>query len=63
MAKIVINIETAARGLSVDCQVVPADNDTQMVQRLAALIAAGLAGHVNEKIRNALTKKEENHVH
>ncbi|OWS76327.1 hypothetical protein CBW22_07655 [Pantoea sp. VS1] len=63
MAKIIINIETAARGLSVDCQVSPADSDTQLVQHLAALVAAGLAVHVNEKIRNALTKKEKNNVH
>ena len=63
MAKIVINIETAARGLSVDCQVVPADKDTQLVQHLAVQVAAGLAGHVNEKIRNALNSKEKRNAH
>lgn len=63
MAKIIINIETAQRGLSVDCQVVPSDKDTSLVQHLASLVAAGLAVHVNEKIRNAITNKEKSNVH
>lgn len=63
MAKIVISIETAKRGLSVSCQVEPAENDTPLVQHLAALVAAGLAGHVNGKIHNALTKQEEKNAH
>ena len=64
MAKIVISIETAQRGLSVSCQVEPSDDDTQLVQHLAAIVAAGLAGHVNGKIRNALdNRKEESNVH
>ncbi|MGC8341817.1 hypothetical protein [Pantoea stewartii] len=63
MAKIVIDLEAAPRGLSVGCSIEPAEKDTKLIQHLAAVIAAGLAGHVNEKIRKAINDKEANNVH
>ncbi|WP_437616052.1 hypothetical protein [Erwinia sp. V71] len=63
MAKIVISLESTKRGLSVNCNVEPGEKDNEQVQHLAAVVAAGLAGHVNQKIIDAINKKAKKNVH
>lgn len=71
MAKIIITICKHPRGLHVDCMVQGEKDDTQGIQNIAAVVSAGLAGTVNEKIMKALRKdksvltknKGKSHVH
>lgn len=63
MAKVIISITDAARGLSVECKVVPEEKDSDIARKVAATVGYGLAGHVNEKIRNAIKAKGKTHVH
>ena len=63
MAKVVINITDAPRGISVECKVVPDEKDSELTQKVAATVGYGLAGHVNEKIRHAIQKKGKSNVH
>ncbi|HAF1675215.1 TPA: hypothetical protein G8K91_000352 [Salmonella enterica] len=65
MAKVIITLKDLGKGLDVQCRVEPDSNDSDRLQAVAAAVGYGLAGHVNEKIRNALNKtsKEKKNVH
>lgn len=66
MAKVVISISSDdAGGVGVRCQPEHEKGDSNLVKIIAMAVAAGLAGHVNEKVRNAIekVKKEKKHVH
>lgn len=65
MAKVIITLTDVGKGLDVQCRVEPDSNDSDRLKAVAAAVGYGLAGHVNEKIRNALVKnqKEKNNVH
>ncbi|WOA52526.1 hypothetical protein [Dickeya solani] len=65
MAKVVISITKRARGIDVQCNPEHENGDSNLVKVIAMAVAAGLAGHVNEKVRNAIekVKKEKKHVH
>jgi hypothetical protein len=65
MAKVIITLSDVERGLDVQCRVEPGENDSERLRAVAAAVGYGLAGHVNEKIRNALikTKKGKSNVH
>ncbi|RNM05837.1 hypothetical protein [Dickeya undicola] len=65
MAKVVISITQEVKGFAVECKVEPEKGDSSMAQVIAVAVGAGLAGHVNEKVRNAIekVKKEKKHVH
>ncbi|MCR9031263.1 hypothetical protein [Citrobacter amalonaticus] len=63
MAKVVITMTDTGRGLDVQCRVEPEEKDSERVQMVAAAVGYGLAGHVNQKIRDAIAKKEKINVH
>ncbi|HCG2926644.1 TPA: hypothetical protein NJV01_003349 [Escherichia coli] len=65
MAKVIITLTDVGRGLDVQCRVEPEENDSDRLHSVAAAVGFGLAGHVNEKIRKALTKtkKGKSNVH
>ncbi|SLM63987.1 MULTISPECIES: hypothetical protein [Dickeya] len=65
MAKVVISITPKARGIDVQCKVELEKDDSSMARVIAVAVGAGLAGHVNEKVRNAIekVKKEKKHAH
>lgn len=63
MAKVVITLTDTGRGLDVQCRVEPEEKDSGRVQMVAAAVGYGLAGHVNQKIRDAIAKKEKTNVH
>ncbi|MBG6248153.1 MULTISPECIES: hypothetical protein [Symbiopectobacterium] len=67
MAKVVITIADKARGIDVQCQIEPENDDSSLAQTIAIAVAAGLAGHVNEKIHKAIhsanIKRGKTHVH
>lgn len=65
MAKVIISLNDTPRGLDVQCRVEAEATDSDRIQSVAAAVGFGLAGHVNEKIRKALTKtnKGKSNVH
>lgn len=56
MAKVIITIRKHPRGIHVACSLEGEQDDTQGLQHIAAVVSAGLAGTVNEKIMKALRK-------
>ncbi|SEL25464.1 hypothetical protein SAMN04487787_108133 [Kosakonia sacchari] len=65
MAKVIITLTDVGKGLDVRCRVEPDSNDSDRLQAVAAAVGYGLAGHVHDKVRNALTKtrKGKKNVH
>ncbi|MCI4187171.1 hypothetical protein MRO89_14550 [Dickeya dianthicola] len=65
MAKVVISISSdGVGGVGVRCKPEHEKGDSNLVKIIAMAVAAGLAGHVSEKVRNAINKsKEKKHVH
>lgn len=65
MAKVILTLTDVGKGLDVQCRVEPEDTDSDRLHTVAAAVGFGLAGHVNEKIRQALTKtnKGKSNVH
>lgn len=63
MAKVVITLTDYGRGLDVQCRVESEEKDSERVQMVAAAVGYGLAGHVNQKIRDAIAKKGKSNVH
>ncbi|BCL49837.1 MULTISPECIES: hypothetical protein [Citrobacter] len=62
MARIVITFTDMGRGLDVQCRVEPEEKDTERVQMVAASVGYGLAGHVNQKVIDAIKKKGKSYV-
>lgn len=65
MAKVIITLTDVGKGLDVQCRVEPDSNDSDRLQAVAAAVGYGLAGHVHDKVRNALIKnsKGKKNVH
>ncbi|KNC89927.1 hypothetical protein [Trabulsiella odontotermitis] len=63
MAKVVITLTDVGRGLDVQCRVEPEEKDSERVQFVAAAVGYGLAGHVNQKIIDAIKNKGKTNVH
>ncbi len=56
MARIIITLRNNPRGLAVECSNEADDGDTPGLKKLAAAVAAGLAGIVHGKVMNVLKK-------
>ncbi|WP_314140380.1 hypothetical protein [Buttiauxella noackiae] len=56
MAKIIIHLKDKMRGFEVGCQVVPDENDSDIVRKVAEKVGNGLAVHVLAKVNDTLKK-------
>jgi len=66
MAKIIITLTEGARGVGCGCHIEAEGGDSTLLTKIASTVGFGLAGHVSEKVRNAIInrKKEgKNNVH
>ncbi|MEQ9860601.1 hypothetical protein OI450_14285 [Pectobacterium cacticida] len=58
MAKVIVYLRDRSRGLMVDCKVELEPSDSELSQRAAEKVAAGLVGHVLAKVE-AVVKKSK----
>ncbi|MEQ9868571.1 hypothetical protein ABRP77_04625 [Pectobacterium odoriferum] len=58
MAKVIVYFHDRPNGLAVDCKVVPESGDSELAQRAAEKVGAGLVGHVLAKVE-AVVKKSK----
>ncbi|MBN3174856.1 hypothetical protein H4F69_15010 [Pectobacterium brasiliense] len=58
MAKVIVYFHDRPNGLAVDCKVVPESGDSELAQRAAETVAAGLAGHVMAKVNDVVKKSK-----
>ncbi|MBN3237698.1 hypothetical protein H5A46_10135 [Pectobacterium versatile] len=58
MAKVIVYFHDRPNGLAVDCKVVPEPGDSELAQRAAEKVGAGLAGHVLAKVNDVVKKSK-----
>ncbi|KGA31983.1 hypothetical protein [Pectobacterium odoriferum] len=58
MAKVIVYFHDRPHGLAVDCKVVPEPGDSELAQRAAEKVGAGLAGHVLAKVNDVVKKSK-----